>query len=787
MLTAVVAVSGWISSASRVVSMTWGPVTGMFGEELYGDHRFRWLDSPAEIAVWAPTAIAVALEGNWRCGFNAPETSLELIVNGQPLNKVQLGQQMQRITWPAVPLKSGQNILRFVSSAGHGSIGARDPRVVAVGVEDLQVHYREAILHSGDGWFFLGAAALLLIGWRLATGLGLRQIDAIGAALLAAFASISVSATLLSAGHNLTGITWITALVTISAGLLWTKRAASAPKIGTGLNSWHFCLLLLPAMAVGMVQIWSPVTKYDDLMYHGSRAGYWLENHSVFPFNTHNERQEVFPYPGDLLFAFGVFTAHSEAWGKMVVFLAYPFLLLMTAGLLLKRGVSRPLAIGTAWAVGVAPQVREAAIGIKPDLWGLVFTLVAINATWNIWYDSQARSRRINGVIGLGAICAAVAVKATFLLLLPLAFIPLIFAESFNERVKLLLAAVGWAVAFGLVITFTHNQRVEGGWLGSPAMMAIHRPDPGVGALQRHLVRLPFLIFGLPWMPNEPMRQSLEEKLTYLANQLGATKALPLESNAGWPGIFSVSLPQFNRGYSLLWLIGMAGIVAGIANFRRLRTDHDAGAAAAVLLLGVILTVGVSYSVRWQSNSDIPERFLIPGLTILTVGAAWCWDRSGFRHPAIQIVLAMTLLVHAIPFIHDNWVFFLQVRDGGAATNRAESVLSPAAALIPPDSRVLLFASQSSGDYVMFHPELGFPTKVISWGRSPFSEKAFASMLTQANPDFIVFEQAGTVNFHWHGSLPLAPFIHSLEASGQFHLIPAGTPNLIYQRHGISP
>src|SRR5690606_23672760 len=115
-----------------------------------------------------------------------------------------------------------------------------------------------------------------------------------------------------------------------------------------------------------------------------------------------------------------------------------------------------------------------------------------------------------------------------------------------------------------------------------------------------------------------------------------------------------------------------------------------------------------------------------------------------------------------------------------------ESVLSPAAAVIQPGSRILLFASQSSGDYVLFHPNSGFPTRVSLWGRQAYSEGAFNAVLTSSAFDYIVFERPESVSFHWHDPLPLSPFIQYLENSGLFSREPAGAPNLIFRRNGNS-
>jgi hypothetical protein len=236
-----------------------------------------------------------------------------------------------------------------------------------------------------------------------------------------------------------------------------------------------------------------------------------------------------------------------------------------------------------------------------------------------------------------------------------------------------------------------------------------------------------------------------------------------------------------------LWLFGLLGATAGLMNLKTLLSDRDGIAGLAVVGLGLGLMIGVTTAVRWQADSDIPERFLVAGFAMIAVGAAYCLSRAGWRHPVVQLVLACLLTFHAIPFLQASRLFLLQVKRGGVATGGGDSALSPAAAVIPPRSRILLFASQSTGDYVLFHPDAGFVTKVLPWGRQPFSEKAFASVLATDNPDFIVFEGPDSVSFHWHDPLPLAPFLNYLDKSPKFSRKSGGAPNLIYQRHGYVP
>jgi hypothetical protein len=775
----------WFPTILQRQVVSWTPFAGVYGEELSAGHRFHWLESPAEIVVWTRSPTVVSIRGEWRCSFHTAETQLETTVNGEPVGHSALTQAMSPIEWAGIHLQTGRNVIRFASSAGGARISAQDARVAAVGVQDLRIRGQGSGPDGRLGIFFLGIAALGTIGCCSSSLAGLQGVDALGGGMLAAFGALSLSAIALSSAHFLNGMTWTSTLVVIAVALWLVRRPVmeNAPN-PAGFSATRVGILLLPVFFVGVIQMLSPVSKYDDLMYHGARAGYWLENHSVFPYLTHNERQEVFPFPGDLLFAFGVFTARNEAAGRLVVFLAYPAILLLVAGWFRKQGMPAGRATVATWIVAAAPLISDQAIGIKPDLWGALFSLIAANAAWNLGRDPGSADRRLQDVILLGAICAAVSVKFTFFLLLPIGLIPFIATRTWKERGWMVVIAFGWLALFGLPGTLLHNKVREGGWLGSPEMTAVHRPEPGAGPIICQLARLPFVIWELPWVPGNALRLQVSHALNAAAGKMNALTILPLEKPEGWPGRFRPDVPEFGHNYSLLWLFVAMGTIAGVINFGKLKSERPAVMSFSAVGLGVGFLVGVTCAVRWQSNAGIPERFLVTGLILATVGALWLWYRTvGHRRLGRAIPVAL-LAWHAAPFAHQQWLQLLELRQTGWTGSEPVSVLSPAAAVIPPGARVLLFASQSSGDYVLFHPAEGYPTRVFSWGRRPFSEKALATTLVEANPDFVVFEQAGSLGFHWHEPLALAPFIRYLDLSSSFRRESGGEPNLIYRRNG---
>lgn len=632
---------------------------------------------------------------------------------------------------------------------------------------------------GGYGLFLLGVAALFWLAWRVPAVLGLRGVDRLGAGILVAFAVLAGSAALISGARALTGVTWTGAVLAAACpALLRQARSRAGFAIESPrLTPLELLLVLAPAAVVAYAQVVSPVAKFDDLMYHGSRAGYWLGQGSVLPFPSHNERQTVLPYAGDLFFAFGVFTARSELAGKLLVFLAYPCVLALTAMTLRGRGLPATLAIGTAWVIAVTPRMREAAIGIKPDLWGFAFSIVAINAAYGYFGTRASVARLTYAAVLAGALCAAAATKLTFLLLAPLAVIPLIFGSS-AERTRYLAAVAAWLVVFGLVVTISYNRIYMGGWFSSPAMSAVQTPD--VEAIPRQLARLPFVLFGIPWIPFEPVRQRLEQAMQSTAAATGASTPLRGEdAEVPWPGIFAPRLGRVDNGYSLLWLFVVAGVLTTVVRRRDLLANRQGRLAVAVLGLGIWLMIGVTITLRWQAASGVPERFLLPGIGLAVLGAAWAWHIAVQPRQSLTFAAALLAAYHAMPFAADTRLS-LGIGDTGAVV-QPRSVLSPAARVVPPGSRVLLFASQDAGDYVLFHPERRFPTRVVPWGTRAFVAGEFMAVLDSTGADVVVFERPDRV-----GDLDLVPFVSFLDEDPDFRVDPRAEPNTVFVRHAAT-
>src|SRR6185295_252421 len=110
--------------------------------------------------------------------------------------------------------------------------------------------------------------------------------------------------------------------LTVQRVFSWWRHLGSAlGTFVTALSTWGATALIL---IIGMLalsaitQIATPIHTGDEKMYHASRVIYWIQNQSVFPFATHNDRQNITPFGSELFFLWPVLLTKTELIGRFV-------------------------------------------------------------------------------------------------------------------------------------------------------------------------------------------------------------------------------------------------------------------------------------------------------------------------------------------------------------------------------------------------------------------------------------------------------------------------------------
>lgn len=471
-----------------------------------------------------------------------------------------------------------------------------------------------------------------------------------------------------------------------------------------------------------------PLAGFDERMYHASRAIYWLQNQSVFPYATHNPRQVVFPFGGELGFFWPVLFARSEWLGRVFFWLAFPLLAAGTFAVARELQLGRRAAAAAALLAVTTPTVQAHSIGLKPDLWLAVFALGA--AFWCV------RALRTHGLAAAGwaGVFTALAlnVKLTGVLLVPLVLLCLPWRGGWRTAVRCwgAFAAGGAAAALGsgLLLTLTANTLRDGHPLGPAAFRATHRADANMRQIYTHLWRTPLVLFELPWIPSAAARERIERTGAALLSTVGAAGDLPWEENPVWPGRFRFEVGEHATRYSLgglLWLpaAAIALIGAAVAAGR----GRSASLAWAPALLSIGMLGGLVLLVRWMGGG--PERFWIVAYALGVPVTVAVLARPAAASRTFRVLIALLLLLLTFEAVRREWGALRFLRANPVAIEARDEPLGEVVSYLAPGAHILLVGAEDLRDYPLFLPREGFAARVTP---CPASHVSPAQLIARA-------------------------------------------------------
>ena len=167
------------------------------------------------------------------------------------------------------------------------------------------------------------SVSLLLFAWcalRLCSRLSGSPADRFWIFIAALMLQVGAIAGLTSTIHQLHPAGWIGAQLLLCAIVLRFDGGVRVPPLqrvlsrcrhlmsapGTfvaTLSTWGAAALMLIVLMLtvsAITQFATPIHIGDDKRYHASRVIYWIQNGSVFPFVTHNDRQNITPFGSEL-------------------------------------------------------------------------------------------------------------------------------------------------------------------------------------------------------------------------------------------------------------------------------------------------------------------------------------------------------------------------------------------------------------------------------------------------------------------------------------------------------
>ena len=755
-----------------------------------GDPSAPPVATSATLFVYSPDARPLNLQAKFRVAEPGRRPSLQVSVShGKAASTV-----TAETATSSDGLLAGTAPLRLTRGINAVKLALGNPTTsTAFTVKKARVS--QDIFTTGNLLFFLTLSAVATASILVSRALGANGLNAFCAASLIGFLLVATTGTLLSPGHLLTAGTWAVVLLAASLALgVWSalqlgKHPAPIPVPQNTLHPLEAVVLLVLAIPASLMHLLLPIAQWDDLMYHGPRTAYWLQNASALPFVSHDDRLSVFPLGGDLLNACGTILSGSELPGKFLEGLALPLSLFALFALLRNAGVRSLTALGMTVIFAAVPMVTYVGISIKPDLWLILLGITTLH--WILVARRGNPTMFIKTVACLAAASAGAAFGVKWTAAPLCLFLPLVvFLPGWRERpLSWLLPPI---VTFALALAFGgagpilwSNFRDSHHPFGPKVMREWHQPDPGLHPVMVQLERLPFILFPPPYAPDAGVRKTLEGWEATVADATGATESLWREDQPGWPGRFVPQIKAMDDGFSLGWVFVFIGGVAGFAFFRRQMDRAQRGEFLLVSALSLVFATAVVTQTRWQSSAGLPDRFLLPALTFGLIAVAGPLDRL-IRHGRLAAgLLGALVALHLVPYgVLAVTSFRVGAGSGWETPVKAESV-SPYSALsqlLPPGRTILLLADQSSRDYPLFLAREGFANRVLPWGKASYDAAAFERALHQGGVDTVIISSPDTMDMLWDAPLDSRPFVQDMDARPDFQRSP-GTGNMaVYLR-----
>jgi hypothetical protein len=669
------------------------------------------------------------------------------------------------------------------------------------------------------GWVLLAlsialAAASCRAGMRL---LARSALDRFWVRVLVIPCQLSGAAMLTSLLHAFAPGPFLAAQAAIAAilWLIWWKFGPPPAGGAPARNRWRVdpvcvsLLVLLGALlVVGVIHaMFMPMFGVDDRMYHGSRVLHWLQNRSIFFYETHNDRQVSFPFGAELFFAWPLLFVKEEMLGRVFQWIVVPATCFGVSAVCRAIGLSRRTALAGALAYAATPTVQYLGATLKSDLWQPLFGLGM--AFYLLAPRSGKREQLLAFALAGAMLALAMNVKMTALALAPGIF----FAAWNGARPRDIGARLGAAGAgvlacacvCGLAVligsNLVHYKRPLGpAWIArlvspeySPSEVLVVRRKPetpertSYKALVQHGVhaaRAVVYLIEFPEVPGEGLRTKLDKYGNKLAHALRADKQLEFETGPGWPGQFKYKAQHSATAYSLWGMFWIPALVIGsLAGLRRLgRTFPRPNLDPPVLLIAIQLPMflGVVFLIRWMG--DGPDRFWLSAFALVLPVQAWLAERLISRSAVAGGIILLLVMATGLATLRGNiqrldW-FTLHPLTPAHMEDRMAEVVSR----IPPASRILLAAGESTRDYGLFDPAHRYSNKVFLWGKRAFEPEVAQELLDQTMATHIVIENDVKLA-QWDVLVETGPLVAWLDNHRQFETVPVPTPNLrLYRR-----
>jgi hypothetical protein len=532
----------------------------------------------------------------------------------------------------------------------------------------------------------------------------------------------------------LTGVGWGLWRLSKSPGLFgpfdWRIRL---PAFRDNKFLYIFGIICLAAYLVNaLVILRVPQNNYDSMTYHLARVGYWMQNETLFPWETSNPRQTSFPPNAEIGMLWSMLFLRSDVLTGFVQwsFAGAGFLAIFGASTMLRATRKQALFAGLAWLT--LPQVVLQSTTTQNDVILSSLFLIAVFFLYSGWSTSRREELILSGVaLGLAAgtkVTAGMAVPGLGI------FCLILWIKSRQPQKFFFTLAASYILGFILFgsLGYIQNLVYYGTLLGpkeySDAALGVFQPGLRI-KLQTVLVYVyQFLDFaGLP----PEMAKGLIEIKAKLAGPI--FNALGLHINYASASVNQILhyAPRLHEDFSWFGPLSMLALFPGIVISAWQSVRRKNGLLIWGMILVAMLFTGVLILQGWSPHKS---RYMVLTVTLLAPALACLYSN---RKPAYSVILAIIgcfVLWHTIlrneakPLAGPGAIWG---EDAIALRTINNPMIEPLARAVeetlPPGARLGVKLGSNGWDYIFFGDQMD--RILTQLGKDPSSRPAeeFAS------------------------------------------------------------
>lgn len=493
--------------------------------------------------------------------------------------------------------------------------------------------------------------------------------------------------------------------------------------IGNVEKSLFVLATLLIALSLAQ-RIFTPLSSGDVLYYHASRLLYWIQNSSMAPYPTMNDRQIVFAFGSDLIFMWPVLFTKSEFIGRVIYWFGFPAAATGFYTVLRTMHCSKRLSLLGVIAFLSLPIVFNFSLNLQPLVWVSFFALGA--GYWALRV-AQTSARNSLFIFWLGVYCVlpgnaknngVVLIFAGAVAVLLVTLFQNNGMKRFRAILKSLKAYV-FAIFIGMLISglgflLVQNMILYGNFLASDLRKDQLIAEFSPYQIYVHTIRIGAVLAEIP-MPFS--NQALEKSGNRIIDLLGANKFLSREKESGWIGHYTYRVQKWpgnsNFGIAGLFIlltfaitiVSIMKIVAkrGLSNLWESLKKSEKLPYAVVAFALFLLT---AYLLRWITTGT--RSFIAPGIVGVLPLALSFLNRKQIPKKVYLVVFASFLIFALLFAIYQGNNLIKRAKGIGfdwskiAYSQRYKDRDRIIDKYVPENATILLLVHSNFKDYSMF-------------------------------------------------------------------------------------